>query len=69
MYEKTIGSRTVFEGNIMRIEVLDVELPDGRTSTREIVRHGVAVAVIARGTDSLFSSGNSAKRSTAWSSK
>ncbi len=54
MYEKTIGSRTVFEGNIMRIEVLDVELPDGRTSTREIVRHGTAVAVIARRRDGQF---------------
>jgi len=54
MYEKTIGSKTVFEGNIMRIEVLDVELPDGRTSTREIVRHGVAVAVIARRRDGQF---------------
>jgi len=54
MYEKTIGSRTVFEGNIMRVEVLDVELPDGRTSTREIVRHGVAVAVIARRRDGRF---------------
>jgi len=54
MYEKTIGSKTVFEGNIMRVEVLDVELPDGRTSTREIVRHGVAVAVIARRRDGQF---------------
>jgi len=54
MYEKTIGSKTVFEGRIMRIEVLDVELPDGRTSTREIVRHGVAVAVIARRRDGRF---------------
>jgi len=54
MYEKTIGSKIVFEGNIMRVEVLDVELPDGRTSTREIVRHGVAVAVIARRRDGQF---------------
>ncbi|MBI9019995.1 MAG: NUDIX hydrolase [Verrucomicrobia bacterium] len=54
MYEKTIGSKTVFEGRIMRIEVLDVELPDGRTSTREIVRHGPAVAVIARRRDGRF---------------
>jgi len=38
----------------MRVEVLDVELPDGRTSTREIVRHGVAVAVIARRRDGQF---------------
>ena len=54
MREKTIGSRTVFEGRIMRIEVLDVELPDGRIATREIVRHGPAVAVIARRRDGEF---------------
>lgn len=54
MREKTIGSKTVFEGRIMRIEVLDVELPDGRTATREIVRHGPAVAVIARRKDGNF---------------
>jgi len=54
MREKTIGSKTVFEGRIMRVEVLDVELPDGRTATREIVRHGLAVAVIARRSDGRF---------------
>lgn len=48
MGEKTISSKTVFDGRIMRIEVLDVLLPSGRTSVREIVRHGPAVAVITR---------------------
>jgi ADP-ribose pyrophosphatase len=54
MYEKTIDSKTVFEGRIMSVDVLTVELPDGRTSTREIVRHGPAVAVIARRRDGRF---------------
>jgi ADP-ribose pyrophosphatase len=54
MREKTIGTKTVFDGRIMRVEVLDVELPDGRTSVREIVRHGPAVAVIARRQDGRF---------------
>jgi len=54
MHEKTIGSKTVFEGRIMRVEVLDVELPSGKTSTREIIRHGPAVAVIARRRDGRF---------------
>ncbi len=54
MREKTIGSKTVFEGRIMRVEVLDVALPNGRTTTREIVRHGSAVAVIARRRDGQF---------------
>lgn len=54
MYEKTIDSKTVFEGRIMDIDVLTIERPDGRTSTREIVRHGPAVAVIARRRDGRF---------------
>ncbi len=54
MHEKTTGSRTVFEGRIMRVEVLDVELPNGRTSVREIVHHGPAVAVITRRHDGKF---------------
>jgi ADP-ribose pyrophosphatase len=54
MRERTIGSRTVFEGRIMRVEVLDVQLPDGRTATPEIVRHGPAVAVIDRRRDGRF---------------
>ena len=54
MREKTIGSKTVFDGKIMRVEVLDIELPDGRKAKREIVRHGAAVAVIARRVDGKF---------------
>ena len=38
----------------MRVEVLDVELPDGKRTTREIVRHGPAVAAIARRKDGRF---------------
>ena len=38
----------------MRIDVLDIKLPDGRVTTREIVRHGPAVAVIARRRDGRF---------------
>ena len=54
MYEKTIAKKTVFEGRILSVDVLDVELPDGRTGTREIIRHGAAVAVIARRRDGRF---------------
>ncbi|QHI69641.1 NUDIX hydrolase [Tichowtungia aerotolerans] len=54
MREKTLESNTVFEGRILSVDVLKVALPDGRTSTREIVRHGPAVAVIARRPDKQF---------------
>ncbi|MEN7972281.1 MAG: NUDIX hydrolase [Verrucomicrobiota bacterium] len=54
MYEKTISKKTVFEGRILDVDVLEVELEDGRRSIREIVRHGVAVAIIPRLPDGRF---------------
>ena len=54
MYEKTISTKTVFEGRILDVDVLEVELDDGRRSVREIVRHGVAVAIIPRLPDGRF---------------
>lgn len=45
--EKTIRSRTIFDGKLIRVQLDEVELPDGRTSTREIVKHPGAVAVLA----------------------
>jgi ADP-ribose pyrophosphatase len=54
MYEKTLRTKTIFEGRILSLDVLDVELADGRTGTREIIRHGAAVAVIARRRDGRF---------------
>ncbi|WP_372796331.1 NUDIX hydrolase [Pontiella sp.] len=54
MYEKTIARETVYEGIILNVEVLDVELENGRRSKREIVQHGVAVAVIPQRPDGRF---------------
>src|SRR5690625_5071332 len=45
-YEKTIATKPIFNGNIIDVQVDKVELPDGKTSTREIVKHPGAVAVI-----------------------
>ncbi|MCU0858688.1 MAG: NUDIX hydrolase [Pontiellaceae bacterium] len=54
MYEKTLNTKTVFKGRILSVDVLEVELAGGRVGTREIIRHGVAVAVIARRRDGRF---------------
>ena len=54
MYEKTLSRKTVYEGLILHVDVLDVELEDGRKSKREIVQHGVAVAIIAKLPDGRF---------------
>ncbi len=45
--EKTVGSRVVYDGRIIRVRVDEVELPGGKTATREVVEHGGAVAVVA----------------------
>ncbi len=54
MYEKTLSRKTVYQGRILSVDVLDVELEDGRRSVREIVQHGVAVAIIPQLSDGRF---------------
>lgn len=45
--EKTIDSQTIYKGKVIQLDLEKVELPDGKQSTRELVRHPGAVAVIA----------------------
>lgn len=45
--EKTLQTKKVFNGNIVSLQVDNVLLPDGNESTREIVKHPGAVAIIA----------------------
>lgn len=45
--EKTIKSEAVFKGRIVDLRIDTVLLPDGKESTREIVKHAEAVAVVA----------------------
>ena len=44
--EPTVRSRRIFEGKILSVRVDTISLSDGRTSTREIVEHGPAVAIV-----------------------
>lgn len=45
--EKTLHSEKLFSGRIIDLYLEDVELPNGNTSKREIIKHPGAVAVIA----------------------
>lgn len=45
--EKTVSSKSVYNGNIINVELMTVTLPDGSQATRDIVRHPGASAVIA----------------------
>lgn len=46
-FEKTINEKNIFNGKIIDVSLLTVELPDKSKSTREIVRHPGGVAVLA----------------------
>jgi ADP-ribose pyrophosphatase len=54
MQEKTIQTRTVYTGRIVRLEEVDVELPNGARTVREVIRHAGAVVVLARRPDGTF---------------
>lgn len=45
--ETTINSKTIYTGKILNLRVDEVKLPDGKISSREIVEHSGAVAIVA----------------------
>jgi ADP-ribose pyrophosphatase len=52
--EKTLDTRRVFEGRALVIDVVDIELPDGRRSIREIVRHRGAAVILGQRPDGCY---------------
>lgn len=44
--EKTISKKHIYKGNIIDVELLTVELPNGRQATRDIIRHPGASVVV-----------------------
>lgn len=46
LFEKKLSSRQVFDGVVVKLYVDEVELPDGKKSIREVVRHPGAVCVV-----------------------
>jgi ADP-ribose pyrophosphatase len=47
MQERTLRSTVVWRGHTIRVRVDEVERPDGRRTTRDIVEHPGAVAILA----------------------
>jgi ADP-ribose pyrophosphatase len=45
--EKTVKSEKIFEGKMISLQVDEVELPNGRYSKREMIKHPGAVAILA----------------------
>jgi ADP-ribose pyrophosphatase len=44
--EKTVSEKHIYKGNIINVDNLTVTLPDGRQSTRDIVRHPGASVIV-----------------------
>ncbi|RKQ37724.1 NUDIX hydrolase [Oceanobacillus halophilus] len=44
--EKTVKTEEIFNGKIVQLQIDEVQLPNGKTSKREIIKHPGAVAVI-----------------------
>ncbi len=44
--EKKLNSSTIYDGKIIKVELDEVELPDGRHSKRECVRHSGGAAAL-----------------------
>ena len=54
MTEKTLATRRAFEGRAITVDILDIELPTGRQSIREVMRHRGAVCILAQRPDGKF---------------
>ena len=52
--EKTLACERKYTGKIINVDLIDIELPDGRRTKREVVRHSPAVAILARRPDGKF---------------
>ena len=47
MDEITLRTERIYEGRIVKLDLLDVRLPDGKEAKRELITHPGAVAIVA----------------------
>ncbi len=45
-YEKELNKNVIFQGNIIDMEKYDIELPNKKKATREVIRHPGAVGIL-----------------------
>ena len=51
MEEKVVGTTRVYDGKLVKVDKLTVQLPDDATALREVVKHPGAVAIVPLDTD------------------
>ncbi len=45
--ERTLSQQRVYDGRILRVRVDQVSLPNGKTTSREVIEHGGACGIVA----------------------
>jgi ADP-ribose pyrophosphatase len=46
--EHTVGTKKLYDGYIINLRLDELQMPDGRTTTREVVEHNGGVVIIAQ---------------------
>ena len=54
MHERTLHSETAFQGKLVRVDVLEVEMDGGKRAIREIIKHPGAAVILAQHPDGRF---------------
>lgn len=56
LFEKTLNTKEIYKGRIITVHEDEIELPDGKKSTREVVEHsgGVCVAAVTENGEMYF---------------
>lgn len=54
--EKTLSSEVIYNGSVVKLNLVKAELPNGKTASREVVNHpsGVTVAALTNDNELLF---------------
>lgn len=47
MEEKILNTKSIYEGRVVKLNVCEVQLPDGKRGQREIIQHVGASAIVA----------------------
>ena len=67
--EKTLESKTIFEGKILTVQLDKARLPDGSVAGREVCRHPGGVAVLPLEEDGTVSGCAAGDNKSVWGAK
>jgi ADP-ribose pyrophosphatase len=54
MHEHIVSTESIYDGRVVKLDLVQVELPDGARGQREVVKHPGAVAIVALDGDDVL---------------